>query len=877
MQKDRQQNQDKGYAAFISYRHTERDMPVAVSLHRSLETFKFPSRAIRKDAGKKKFGRVFRDKDELPLAGHLPRSLEIALSQSDWFICLLCDDYFESPYCVNELRCFTLTHGINKVIPVITAGEARDIFPKFWYALRGIVHPFDEKGLPIEPLAMVVTGDSNVKRLKNLKNEKLRLFARMLNVTYDTLYRRFHRRKVRVIVAVSALAIMIVSAFAVGAVYSAMQIEKQRVETVKNEIQLLIQRSHSDSEISSDFEAVVKALEAYERYTDVYPDGDSKTREQIFLALSAAAYSQPYQLVQNIYNDNRLIWDLCFSPDDRFILGISGGGTTLIDASNGSILSARAHSGEVHAVSFSPEGVYYLSAEFFTNRVEIFRTRDPSRVYRSVVLSTEQALVLRGAEFLSEASVLLSSTEGALIIWDIVNDTFSEISDNDTLRGTSFTFGAVISPDRKLAVCPLDFLGDTLPVIELSSGKRLIYPMPVELGGRVFAFSPDGGLLAGAFVSTVVIWDTKTREVVHVLETGVMDLSRLAFSPDGSLLAASSTENVMLFRTESGKLQYTFGELDMQFGFVQFGVAFSPDGKEIIIYGNSTQVYDLTDGKPISMFGGRLAVSAAYSNNGRYVALVTVEGEAGIFSTPVSATAQPSLSALSSLPLMPNLPALPPSVTHEDLYEYPQWFETSDQSDDSRQPQVFLIRTHYHDLSFFFMPEQMTTNPSSRFIATTYPDGCVEVWDMDKDDGRSSYLLNDHNGVIMQTRMTDRFLLTAGYDGRIMVFDLITGEIVRSFFGGERIPRFEVSKDGGMIIALVESCTYAQVYDLRSGKLIYTLEAYTGDNIMDIGFTEDGTAAVIIMESGKAILGVIFQNFDELLEYSRSVAAQFEY
>jgi len=470
------------------------------------------------------------------------------------------------------------------------------------------------------------------------------------------------------------------------------------------------------------------------------------------------------------------------------------------------------------------------------------------------VLETEQALALRGAVFLSERSVLLSSsenTENALVVWDFISDTTTEIRDEEALRGSAMSVGAVASPDGSIAVCSLDFPADTLPVIELSSGKRLAYPMPVKLGGRVFAFSPDGSMLAGAFNSTVVVWDTNTREVMHVLETGAMDISGLVFSPDGGLLAAASSENVTLFRTASGKLQYTFGELDLQYGFYQFGAAFSPDSSEVIVYGNTAQAYDLADGKPISMFGGRKAISAAYSNDGRYAALVTVEGDSGVFSTAVSATALPSPHA---------------EETQAGLYEHPAWFEMSE------QPGI-LHRTHTYDASIYVLPEQMTNSPSGRFIAVTYPDGYVEVWDLNKKDAKSVsvYVLCEHYSAIMQTRMTDRFLLTAGFDGRIMVFDLITGATRYFFSVGERIPRFEVSKDGGMIIALAESCSYAQVYDLVSGRLIYTLEAHAEDSIENIGFTEDGASAVIVLESGKAISGRLFKDFDDLLEYSFTV------
>ena len=841
-------NQKYYYAAFISYRHTERDIPIAASLHRQLETFTFPSRAIRKAAGQKKFGRIFRDKDELPLAGDLPQTLQTALAQSKWFICLLCDDYFQSPYCVSELRYFVSMHGVSRVIPIITAGKAPEVFPKFWYALTDLARPFDEKGMPFEPLAMEIAADDPAQRLKNLKNEKLRLFAQMLNVNYDALYRRFHRRKVRIVIAVSAAIIAIASAFAVGAVYSAMQIERQRVIAVTNEIQLLIQRSMSDSDSSNNLEAMQKALEAYARYTELYPLGDEATQGQIYRALSAAAYSQPYQLVQKIHNDNRLLSGMSYSPDDKYILCTSGGGTTLIDASDGSILSVKAHAGEVGFTQFSPDGKYYLAAAEWTNRVEIFETENPADAVASYVVESELAWALRGAGFLPGGSVLLS-LEDALLIWDFQKDTAEKISDKDTFQGTLITSGAVISPDGKLAVCTLDFLSETLPVIDITSGKRLTYQMPVMLGGYVFAFSPDGSRLAGAFVGTIVIWDTTTREVLRIIETESHDVSGLVFSPDGKTLAATALENIMIFRADSGKLLHTFGAVDLRAGYTGFGAAFTSDSKNIVIWGNTAQVYDLARGKLISDFGGQMGVSAALSHDGRYIALSTWEGDAGIYSTSASATAFTEPKA------------------EKELYSYPQQFEVS------MQPGL-LYRTHHYDQSIYpFVLEVMTNSPSGRYTTLTYPDGYVEIWDLSREDGQSSYLLREHIGMIKQTSMTDQFLLTAGYDGRIMVFDLEKGETRHFFSVGERIPRFEISKNGDMIIALTESLARAHVYELYSGNRIYTLEAETGDLIADIGFAPDGSAAVIVQESGREVSGAIFQDFDTLLDRALALTA----
>jgi len=865
------------YAAFISYRHKPADIAAAKAIHTALETYRIPA-PIRKQTGRKKVGRCFRDREELPTSSDLAQDIITALEQSDWLIAVCTPDTPKSKWCISEIETFIKLHGRSRVIAVLVDGEPEESVPEI---LRYETLA-DGTRVEREPLAADLRTDGAGALKRRVRVEKLRLLAPMLEVSFDDLKRRARERAFKVAISSSAAVAAFFALFGGYMFRQAAVISRQNIEiaqrnedlaaqmaeterqreraeanaaeavrhagiSMENEIQLLISRSLSDSENGNNFEAAQKALDAYIRYQELHPSGNAMIREQIFQALSSCVYSQPYQLVQNIHNENRLLWDLSFSPDGRHVIGITGSGTVLIDAANGAILSSRAHASMVNAVQFSRCGTYFLAAEYWTNRVYVFRTDDPARDIASFVQASEWPHDLRGAVFSPEGSIVISSAESGLIDWDFLEDFARPVASGDTLRGTMMSVGAVLSPDGSLAVCPLDFQADTVSVIEVESGRRLHYPMPVRLGGRVFAFSPDGSQLAGAFVRTIVIWDTATQEVLHMFEANTRAISGLSFSPDGRIIAATSEEGVMMFLTSGGKALYTFGVINLDYGFILFGVAFSPSSREAVVYGNTAQVYDLADGRLISSLGGNRAISAAFSHDGRYLALVTAEGNAGLYSTSVSASAVRGRE-LSG-----------------ELYVYPQWFEAYSSS-------VSLQRTHSYERSIYsFASEQMANSHSGRFIAVTYPDGYVEVWDLDRGDGRSSYLLREHMGLITHTRMTDRYLITAGYDGRIMVFDLVEGATVHFISVGERIPRFEVSQDGEMIIVLTESGANAQVYALRSGSRIYSLEAEAGSRVSDIGFTADGSYAVIVQNNGRVVSGRLLGGFDELLEQARAL------
>ena len=184
------------YCAFISYRHQSPDDVIAKALHTAIETYVVPA-GIRKKTGKKKLGRVFRDQEELPLSANLGSDIETALDSSDWFIAICSPRYLESRWCLRELEYFMQKKGRDRVLAVLVEGEPEASFPE---VLR---FSMDEAGnrTEVEPLAANLRGSDWKKKLKD---EKLRLLAPMLSVTFDELKRRERQRAIRRTFTVSA-------------------------------------------------------------------------------------------------------------------------------------------------------------------------------------------------------------------------------------------------------------------------------------------------------------------------------------------------------------------------------------------------------------------------------------------------------------------------------------------------------------------------------------------------------------------------------------------------------------------------------------------------------------------------------------------------
>lgn len=108
------------YAAFISYRHRPLDTAVATHLHRLIEHYRIP-KDLRRD-GEKHVGRVFRDRDELPLSSDLTAELREALDHSKFLIVICTPDTPQSIWVDREIEYFLRGHDRDNVLAVLAAG-----------------------------------------------------------------------------------------------------------------------------------------------------------------------------------------------------------------------------------------------------------------------------------------------------------------------------------------------------------------------------------------------------------------------------------------------------------------------------------------------------------------------------------------------------------------------------------------------------------------------------------------------------------------------------------------------------------------------------------------------------------------------------------
>lgn len=216
------------YDAFISYRHIDPDTQVATKLARSIENYRIPL-SLRKQIGKKRMGKVFLDRDELPTSTDLGSGIEEALQASDYLIAVSSPEYLQSKWCMKEVDTFIANGKRDKILTILVKGEPCDSFPT---ALRFVTNP-DGTETEIEPLAADVRAASPLERNKKLKVEKLRLLAPILGVGFDDLRRRHRERFLKMLILAALFVAIGGVAFGTYAYSNAAIISRQGKELQK--------------------------------------------------------------------------------------------------------------------------------------------------------------------------------------------------------------------------------------------------------------------------------------------------------------------------------------------------------------------------------------------------------------------------------------------------------------------------------------------------------------------------------------------------------------------------------------------------------------------------------------------------------------------
>ncbi|MGN1159122.1 MAG: TIR domain-containing protein [Lachnospiraceae bacterium] len=282
------------YDAFISYRHAPLDMYVAERLHKALESFRVPKLADKetKKRGESGIKRIFRDRDELPLAGNLSDPIMEALSSSEYLIVICSPRILESLWCQREIETFIKLRGIEHVFAVLIEGEPEDSFPKQLCTIPKEIVAEDGtttvEEIAIEPLAADVRGKNKSEINKKIKSELLRLVAPMIGCSYDDLRQRHKMRRLKRMMISAAVIGGACFLFGAYSTYQSVRIRHQS-QQIQAQSEEIMQKSEEIRAQSEEIEAQAQDLLAWqseslsETALELYESGDRMTALMVAL------------------------------------------------------------------------------------------------------------------------------------------------------------------------------------------------------------------------------------------------------------------------------------------------------------------------------------------------------------------------------------------------------------------------------------------------------------------------------------------------------------------------------------------------------------------------------------------------------------------
>lgn len=301
--------------------------------------------------------------------------------------------------------------------------------------------------------------------------------------------------------------------------------------------------------------------------TIVYPQSINNLNASLLKVVKNFKFNQPMKIIWQ--NDSHSFWVVNDTNATRFNIQTGQAEYTFNAVNPGRILSASADGDSILYLNDN-QNVVTLFHQNTNKTLEInpetmFETADFSPDgSRILIPSLEQLQVsiwdansgmklmtLKGYETAAPVYDASIGADNRTLVWHS-RGTIQLQSMNDQRMGPvfsheDFVMGFALSNDGGVLASTA---GGTIngvysPLLYLwnaHTGANLAkIPYPDSISA--LSFSPDGKLLAGASAGNLIIWDTTTFKVIHVIQGQSKTIYALAFSPDGKSILSSSVED----------------------------------------------------------------------------------------------------------------------------------------------------------------------------------------------------------------------------------------------------------------------------------------------------------------------------------------------
>ncbi len=830
------------YGAFISYRHLPADIAAAKAVQRALETYRIPG-DIRKRTGRKKLNRCFRDQDELPLADDLGSSIEKALRDSEWLVVICSPDLPESKWCLREVDYFISLGRRDRIIPVLISGEPADSYPP---QLTGADAESGRE--ETEPLAADLRGDLK----KQLKTEKMRIAARMLNVDFNDLKKRERERALRRGLALVSCALAATASFTADAVHKNNMLTEERNATARNATELLIEKSLRSSSENELGRGLTYALQAYEGSRLFEPEYDP----DVSAALEAAMYPELYSQIGSL-KDNGILHTSAFLSNDGKLIACRQADASLqvYSALTGEQLFVlRDGDGWYSGRPLSPDGRYV--SRFTDTKIALYGSTDGAKAVESD-LPEGWTFSTFNLTAVNEAPAVRAEA-GAVGLYDPFSGTL-RLLENVSLSGNSSdsillhragTRGVWFSENRAWIV-------DT-------ENARILLELELPCAGEYTRNSRYYVYSAGEEY-VYLRWDT-AEEVLR-------STSRGDLSPDGKKLAVTrGKDGFAVYDAASGEALWEAG---YDFEYNGYDIAFADDDTLVAAHGE-VQIYRLSDRSVVYSTGESRQTYGFDCASGRLV-LPLRSGGCLVNLMPEEKDILPHLSmetrAECSEEDLAGSTEIVPLAGNWNGSQY--WFFDGENflTIERDEPGlVFIMDDQEYVLHPVngIMANQLYISPDKQWQALIRG-GAVDIFRVQ--EGPEPVLTIPENGYDrLCAAICGNTIALGSYVENLAFFDLLTGDCLGTIDTGAMCQKIQFSPDGKHIIAASLMASKVTVANTDSFAVMMKIPITDIYADLTVGFNSDGTEATVIYPDGHADVGLLYGDLDTLVEQARKYA-----
>jgi WD40 repeat protein len=515
--------------------------------------------------------------------------------------------------------------------------------------------------------------------------------------------------------------------------------------------------------------------------------------------------------LQTLEGDKSLVKDVAYSPDGALLASAGGEGDPVVkiwDAATGDELRAlHGYEYQVWQVAFSPDGK---------------------------ILATS------------------GSPHGTVKLWGVA--TWTEVPGCKLEPGEEFQRVAFAPDSKTLAVS--EAKSKRVKFWDVV-GKKWAAQLPAGTNSHRIQYSPDGNLIAVVRPDGVQLWDLKKKTLLRTLtghsffnfEVGGLvseAVTGLAFSPDGQLLATCSQDGTVKMRkvldgTEVRTITVIPARLETFTGLTD--LAFSPDGKYLVTsgFGIPLKLWEVATGREVRSFFGQVnAECVSFSPDGTRLASAGRPGHVKIW----DAVGEPG----QHLFLDEIYSSMSPTFSPDGTVLAGRWNLGANKGE-----------VHVRDADTGRLVAKLDHSPSSvstfafssdsTHVATASGTwgGQGRPWEVRLWDLRSRQVvgaITGFNGSIRQLAFSpgDRLLASAAwfFDSKnrkqtyeVKIWDVKTRKEQRSFAG-----RSMAFSPNGTTLAIVGDDASVGLFDLSTGQVLRTFPARAGR--WRITFSPDG-------------------------------------